>query len=187
LPVPPEALQYAETFWKANRFQESDLVVAVNPFASCVSKEWYPEKWAAVLKELLDNGLKVFFTCAPLERKGLDAVEKFLGKSLPIYSGRGLTPLMGLYKKSSMVLSVDSGPRHLAASVGTPTLTVWGPEQVKRWHPYNLEKHPVVLKEVPCRPCGLTKCVEKKHECMAALAPAEVVQAVKQLLKRTAL
>ena len=184
-PVLPGALEYADTFWKAHRFQDEDMVVAVNPFASCVSKEWYPEKWAAVLGELLGNGVKVFFTCAPPERKRLEPIEKALGKTLPVYSGRDLVPLMGLYRKSTALLSVDTGPRHLAASVGTPTLTVWGPEPVNRWHPYSRERHPIVLREVSCRPCGLSKCVEKKHECMAALSPDEVLLALKQLLKRT--
>ena len=68
-------------------------------------------------------------------------------------------------------MSVDSGPRHLAAAVGTPTLTLFGPEEPFRWHPYSLERHPIVLREVPCRPCGLSVCVEKKHECMVFLAP----------------
>ncbi len=183
-PVPREGAAYADTFWKANRFGADDLILALNPFASCVSKEWYPDKWAAVIRELSANGIKIFYTCAPLERKKLAAFEKALGKSFPIYSGSAIIPLMGLYQKAAAVLSVDSGPRHLAAAVGTPTLTVWGPEPVRRWHPYSMEKHLIVLKEVPCRPCGLTVCVEKKHECMVALEPAQVLASVKQLLKR---
>jgi len=86
LHVPAEAYQYADTFWKANKFTRDDMVIAVNPFASCATKEWYPAKWAVVLKELLDNGLKPFFTCAPLERKDLAAIEKELGRTIPIYS-----------------------------------------------------------------------------------------------------
>lgn len=183
LPVPKEALDYAETFWKANRFKEDAPVLAVNPFASCESKEWYPSKWASVLKEALANGVNVFFTCAPLERKGLAKIEKELGRSLPAYTGASLISLMGLYKRSAAVLSVDSGPRHLAAAVGTPTLTVWGPEAVGRWHPYTLENHPVALREVPCRPCGLTRCVEKKHECMVSLQPEDVLKPLKRLLR----
>jgi ADP-heptose:LPS heptosyltransferase len=183
-PVRAEALQYADTFWRANRFEKGDTVLAVNPFASCETKEWYPAKWATVIKELLDNGFKLFFTCAPLERKGLEKIEKELGKALPVYRGRDLTPLLGLYKKATAVISVDSGPRHLAAAVGTPTLTVWGPEPVNRWHPYSQEKHPITIKEVPCRPCGLAVCIEKKHECMVALQPGDVLKELKKLLNR---
>jgi len=184
LHVPAEAYQYADTFWKANKFTKDDMVLAINPFASCPTKEWYPAKWAAVIKELLDNGLKLFFTCAPMERKDLAAIEKELGRTIPIYSGRAVLPLLGLYKHSVAVLSVDSGPRHLAAAVGTPTLTVWGPEPVNRWHPYTKERHPIVIREVSCRPCGLAVCVEKKHECMVSLQPADVVKALKPLLRK---
>lgn len=184
--VPAEAHQYADIFWRAHKFGKDDLALGVNPFASIRTKEWYPEKWAEVIRESLANGLKVFFTCAPLERKDLAPIERALGKSLPIYSGRELTPLAGLYHRAAAVLSTDSGPRHLAASVGTPTLTVWGSESVSRWHPYPMDRHPVVLREVPCRPCGLSVCVEKKHECLASLEPSLVIRELKGLLKRTA-
>ncbi len=183
--VPGEALQFSDTFWRANKFSKDDLVLAINPFASCETKEWYPAKWASVIKELSANGLKLFFTCAPLEREGLKKITKELGRELPIFSGRDVVSLMGLYKRATAVISVDSGPRHLAAAVGTPTLTIWGPEEIKRWHPYGLERHPVALKGVPCRPCGLSVCVEKKHECMVALQAEDVLKALKQLLKRT--
>ncbi len=183
--VPQEAREFADTFWSANRFEAQDAVVAVNPFASCESKEWYMEKWARVVGELSRNGMKVFFTCAPLEKPGLDKLLMTLGKTLPAYWGSRVTPLLGLYQKSLAVVSVDSGPRHLAAAVGTPTLTVWGPERVSRWHPYGETRHPVVMKEVSCRPCGLSVCVEKKHECLRTLEPGEVLGALKQLLKRT--
>ena len=182
--VPEEAGKFADTFWKANQFGDSDLAVALNPFASCPSKEWYPEKWAAVARELSDKGLKLFFTCAPLERKGLVKIEKSLGRTVPVYAGSRLVPLMGLYQRATALVSVDSGPRHLAAAVGTPTLTVWGPEPVSRWHPYSMQNHPIVIREVPCRPCGLKVCIEKKHECMVALSPADVVKALKPLLRK---
>jgi ADP-heptose:LPS heptosyltransferase len=182
--VPEEAAYFADNFWKANKFTDDDMVAGINPFASCMSKEWYPEKWSAVIKELESHGLKLYFTCAPLEKKGLGPIVAALGHELPVYAGSALTPLMGLYKKSSLVLSVDSGPRHLAAAVGTPTVTVWGPEPVNRWHPYGQDKHPIVIRQVPCRPCALTVCVEKKHECMAQLEPALVVKEVRQLLRR---
>ncbi len=68
--VPSEALQYADTFWRASQFGKDDLVIAVNPFASSESKEWYPAKWAAVIKELTGKGIKLFFVCVPGQRVG---------------------------------------------------------------------------------------------------------------------
>jgi ADP-heptose:LPS heptosyltransferase len=183
--VPEKAAEYAATFWKANRFAQEDMVLALNPFAGCATKEWYPAKWAAIIRELTSNGLKLFFACVPAQRQRLGVLEKEAGQSLPVYSGSSLVPLLGLYQKCAAVLGVDSVFRHLAAAVGTPTLTIWGPEPLGRRHPYSPENHPVLVRKVPCRPCGLTVCLEKKHECMVALQPEDLSKAVRQLLKRT--
>ena len=184
-PVPEEAFRFADTFWKAAGFADNDMVLAVNPFADRETKEWYPEKWAAVIDELTRNQFKIFFTCWPLEKKRLGPILAKLGRSLPVYAESSLVFLMGLYRKANAVLTVDSGPGHLAAAVGTPTLTLWGPESARRFYPYFPERHALVMKEVPCRPCGLEVCVEKKHECMVAIQPADVLKGLKDLLRRT--
>jgi ADP-heptose:LPS heptosyltransferase len=181
-PVPPSALEAADLFLEKNKLTSGKNLVAVNPFASCPTKEWYPEKWANLLDGIDRLGLKVFFTCAPLEAWRMAALLGKIRRPLPVYAEGALTPLMGLYRRARAVGSVDSGPRHLAAAVGTPTVTVWGPERPSRWHPYDLKKHPLAVREVPCRPCGLSVCVEKKHECLAMLEPSAVLTALKTLL-----
>lgn len=183
--VPDKAIEYAATFWKANRFAEGDMVLAMNPFAGCPTKEWYPAKWGTVIKELTANGIKLFFTCSPLQREKLVSIEKEGNLKLPVYSSASLLPILGLYQKCAAVVGVDSVYRHLAVAVGTPTLTIWGPEPLGKRHPYSLDSHPMVVKMVPCRPCNLTVCVDKKHECMVALRPEDVLKDLKQLLKRT--
>jgi ADP-heptose:LPS heptosyltransferase len=183
--VPEEARTFADTFWKANRFTDKDLVLALNPFAAFPTREWYPAKWAMVIRELDSNGIKCFFTCLPAQKNRLKDIEKEAGPSLPSYSGTSLLPLLGLYQKSALWVGVNAAYRHLAVGVGVPTLTIWGPDPILKNFPYSAEKHPLVLKEVPCRPCRLTVCVDKKHECMVALQPEDVLKAVKQSLKRT--
>jgi len=182
-PVPPEADAMAGRFFLSSGFTDDDLVVAINPFASCVTKEWGAAKWGEVAAELSAVGIKVFFTCAPMERGRLVEIEIAAGSRFPSYSNSSLLPLLGLYQRCRAVLSCDSGPRHLAAAVGTPTLTVWGPERPSRWHPYPPEKHPIVIKDVPCRPCGLSVCVDRNHECMVAVKPDTVLKELKRLLR----
>jgi ADP-heptose:LPS heptosyltransferase len=182
-PVPPAADETAGRFFLANGFTDDDLVVAINPFASCVTKEWGAAKWGAVAAELTAVGIKVFFTCAPMERGRLVEIEIAAGSRFPSYSNASLLPLLGLYQRCRAVLSCDSGPHHLAAAVGTPTVTVWGPERPSRWHPYDAGWHPIVIHEVPCRPCGLAVCIERNHMCMVALKPEGVVKELKRLLR----
>ena len=182
-PVPPTAREYAERFFEFQGWDGSTPIVAVNPFASCPSKEWEDAKWAGVIRALEPRGVKVFVTCAPMEVPRLRGIETALGRKIPAYAGASLAPLLGLYRKSSAVLSVDSGPKHLAAAVGTSTVTVWGPERPSRWHPYDLAKHPLVLREIDCRPCGLSVCVTRKHECLRSLEPSDVLKALGTVMK----
>jgi heptosyltransferase-2 len=79
----------------------------------------------------------------------------------------------------------DSGPRHLAVAVGTPTVTIFGPEDPLEWHPYPLERHPILfVKGLACRRdaapgappwCGIRVCVLEGHRCMTGITPAEVL------------
>jgi ADP-heptose:LPS heptosyltransferase len=182
-PVPPSALAAADAFFEGQGWDPGDASVAVNPFASCATKEWDPVKWAGVLRALESRGLRVFVTCAPLERPRLAPIEAALGRKVAVYAGASLTPLLGLYRRAKAVVTSDSGPKHLAAAVGTRTLTVWGPELPSRWHPYDPKRHPLALHEVPCRPCGLSVCVDKGHECLRDLQASDVLTALAPLLK----
>ncbi len=181
-PVPPSALEAADRFLENNKLATGHPLVAINPFASCATKEWNVDAWSDLLGRVGGLGFKAFFTCAPLEEPRLAALQAKLPRPLPFYSGAALTPLLGLFRRARAVVSVDSGPRHLAAAVGTPTVTVWGPELPSRWHPYDPKKHPLALREVPCRPCGLSICVEKKHECMRTLEPSDALMALRKVL-----
>jgi|GEM_PF-380324 len=70
----------------------------------------------------------------------------------------------------------DAGPRHIAAALGTKTLTFFGPEDPFDWHPYPLDRHPrFYTAGLECRPaspgglppwCGLEKCVDKNLKCL---------------------
>ena len=87
-----------------------------------------------------------------------------------------LRSLMGLLSCASVFCGNDSGPRHLAASLGTPTCTLFGPEDPFEWHPYPLDLHPrFFVENLPCRKdgtpgfpawCGAEACTEKTHACM---------------------
>lgn len=152
----------------------------VHPFASCPSKEWFPEKWAKVIRFLRQDGWKVFWSAAPREVERLPEYTEALREKLPVVFPAEILDLAAFYAECRIFLGVDSGPRHLAALVGTPTLTIFGPEKPERWHPYDFKKHPFVWNDVPCRPCGLSVCTVKKHVCLRDLSAEKVVETLLQ-------
>ena len=96
----------------------------------------------------------------------------------------GKTTLMqlgALIESCDLYLTCDSGPMHIAAAVGTPTIALFGPTNPTRHGPYG-ENHEVIEKPVECRPCYKRKCMRKDqpHLCMTEIDPNEVVS---QILK----
>jgi heptosyltransferase-1 len=180
--VPVQALSYADTFWKWAKFENESKVIAINPFASCMTKEWEIEHWVEVMNQLTKRNIPFFLTGAPFEKKKIQRLKNSIHYKVQSYTQTSLIGLMGLFKKAQLVISVDSGPRHLAAGIGTPTLTLFGPEEVNRWHPYAQDKHPVLIKELSCRPCGLSVCIVLKHKCMRSIYPEMVIQKVDAML-----
>jgi len=91
-----------------------------------------------------------------------------------------LAELSALVADASLVLTNDTGPRHLAVAHGVPVVTVMGPTDPR--HTAHLLEHQRVLREdVPCSPCHLKTC-PIDHRCMTRLAPARAVEAAAELL-----
>ncbi len=97
----------------------------------------------------------------------------------------GKTTLMqlgALIESCDLYLTCDSGPMHIAAAVGTPTIALFGPTSPTRHGPYG-ETHKTIEKPVECRPCYKRKCMRKDqpHLCMTEIDPDEVVTQILRL------
>ena len=99
--------------------------------------------------------------------------------------------LGSMLRNNQLYLGNDSGPKHLAIAVGTPTITLFGPEDPFEWHPYSRENHPIhFIDGLKCRNdqlpgfrpwCGLHDCVVEEHRCMKFLSEDEVFRTVEKM------
>ncbi len=89
-----------------------------------------------------------------------------------------LRELCFLMKKLEFFIGPDSGPAHLAATLGVPSIFLYsGTNEFEQWRP--LQRSAVILREtVPCSPCGLTECNREGHPCMTKITPESVLDAV---------
>lgn len=204
MPPPPrihltsEELGWAGDFLR-RRGVERALFLGLG--ASRLTKRW-PEAHFARLAELArDRG---DFTPVIVVGPGEDE-EAFAGRVLnelrvkgfrPNLDGKGKGGLvfehgLSIRQLAALLASVrcyvgnDSGPKHLAAAAGVPTVTLFGPENPDEWHPYDRERHPLFfLPGLACRAeddgrwCGVTECKVEKHRCMRDIDPLEVWHAV---------
>ncbi|MBL7717029.1 MAG: glycosyltransferase family 9 protein [Bdellovibrionales bacterium] len=111
-------------------------------------------------------------------------------------SGVPIQILPAYIREAAVFAGNDSGPKHLAVAVGTPTATVFGPEHPFEWHPYPQDRHPYFFIEgLDCRRdadpgmkpwCAINVCIEQQHRCMRGIGISSVLDACLGLLKKGA-
>jgi len=179
IPISEENKKRVNLLLQTNHIREKDRFVAVNPVALWDTKLWGNEKFA----RLCDRIKKELHTCIVLtgtDLAVLSEIQSFM-KSHAVNLGRetNLRDLACLYRRSSLLITTDSGPMHVAAAVGTPVIALFGPTDPLRTGPYG-KGHTVVRKNLSCSPCFLKTCEAKT--CMADISVDEVFEKIAEKL-----
>ena len=95
----------------------------------------------------------------------------------------GLPGLAACLQACEIVVANDSGPLHLAAAVGARCLGLYGPVDPK-WAGPRSPRGEALYLGLDCSPCHARVCPLGHHRCLQDLAPAKVLDAFQQLLKR---
>jgi heptosyltransferase-2 len=82
--------------------------------------------------------------------------------------------------RASVVVGNDTGPRHVSAALGVPTVVVMGPMD-NRYTSYASRFTETLSKDVPCRPCNERRC-GRDHECLKGIGPEQVFSKVEEVL-----
>jgi heptosyltransferase-2 len=153
--------------------------IAFHPGASCPSKRWPKERFALLGKQILaETPFRVAIVGGKEEASLGEYLKKELGeKALDLTGKLGLRELGSFLKKCRVLVSNDSGPVHIAAAVGTPTLTIFGRNQAglsaTRWKAIGAG-HRVIQKDVGCVVCLAHRCTIE-FECLKAVEVQEVL------------
>jgi len=93
-----------------------------------------------------------------------------------------ISQLVGVLSKLSLLVTGDSGTMHLAAALGVPTITLFGPTKDFETSQWMNEKSIAIKKNLPCQPCMQRECPLKHHNCMKLIEAGEVFESVKKFL-----
>lgn len=169
--------------WVETRVGPQPYVV-IHPGAAFETKRWSAEGYRAIGRSLNEKGWKIVVTAGPGEEDFARKAAVDLEPSLMLL-GLTIPKLAELIRGSDMYIGNDSGPMHLAAAVGTPTVAVWGSSSSARWHPWGVP-HRVVQNPHDCNPCAGYRChVAKTPQCIESVSVSQVLEAVWSLAKET--
>jgi heptosyltransferase-2 len=169
--------------------QDGPLIVLNDNSANGVARAWGVEKHAALARWLVDRlpGCRVLMHCGPDDRGAAESV--VAAAAHPAIQGlSGVEDLsIGLskavYKRATAAVSSDSGPRHIAAAFGVPTVALVGPTDPRSGRSDGQRCAEIRL-DLPCSPCDKEVCPLRHHDCMRLITVDQVGQAVLSLLDR---
>ena len=111
----------------------SATVVGLNPGAGFESKRWPVERWLALGHALTAGGVSVVVFAGPEERGLGERLATEIGGGAVGLERLSLGELAAAFERCRIVVSNDTGPSHISAAVGTPTLVLMagndGPSQ----------------------------------------------------------
>ena len=162
----------------------TDRLVAINLGTTWRTKQWDIGNFDKVIQQVVEwiPNTTVVLTGSSAERE----LTTGLPTSLPVINLVGETSILelgALLERCDLCLTCDSGPMHIAAAVGTPTVALFGPTDPVRHKPYGTG-HTIIEKSVACRPCYKRTCYREDapHLCMTKIDTAEVLKALKTKL-----
>jgi heptosyltransferase-2 len=186
--TPPDETA-AQAVWNRFGLARYPRVVLLNPGAAFgAAKHWPADSFAQLARLLVQQAnCGVLVLCGPSER---DLARRIVeaSRSPHAYSLHDMPLSLGLSKacvrRSDLLVTTDSGPRHFAAAFGRPVVTLFGPTHIA-WTETYYPRAVHLQKKVPCGPCQQRVC-PLDHRCMKDLSAGEVFAAVERLLARLA-
>ncbi len=147
-------------------------------------KCWPLQRFAALAAILWEQaGLYPVFVGGVEETESVDKLTSQM--SVPAANLAGHTDtgqLLGVLARASLFIGQDSGPTHLSAALGRPTVAIFGPTDPRITRPLG-ESSAVVYKNLPCSPCHeqAAECPDRK--CLLSIKPEEVADKALSLME----
>lgn len=135
---------------------DGDPLAVIHPGASDSRRRWSAERFARVADALVKEGCRVAVVGIPDERPVVDAVLGAMEEPAMDLCGRlTLHGLTGLLSRAAVVIANDSGPRHLAEAVGTPTVGIfWCGNVINAGPAFRAKHRPHLSWIIHCPVCG---------------------------------
>lgn len=180
-PLSDQDIQFADDFFAANA-PEKVPVIAVNSGGGWYTKRWGLDRFAELGNHLSHQyRAKLLLVWGPGERPDVESMRSRMSVEPLVPPPTTLGQMGALLRRCSLMVTNDSGPMHIAASLGTPVVGIYGPTNPHLQGPYGTDSIVVRNEHLQCLGCNLTTC-PIGHPCMMGLSVGKVLEAAGRLL-----
>jgi heptosyltransferase III len=158
------------------------------PGTKMQAKDWGKERWRELLGRLTrrypDAGLALVGAAEDAEVSEF-AAQEWSGKKVNLCGKLTPRETAAAVEQATVFLGPDSGPMHLAASVGVPCVIAFSSRGQKGvWYPAG-SQHEVLYRGPECMACELETCIAEQRKCLTSISVDEMEQAVGRVMGRT--
>ncbi|MCP4231374.1 MAG: glycosyltransferase family 9 protein [bacterium] len=172
--VTEDAEEEAAVFAERSGLTSGEYVV-LHPFPAHLSYRWQNGRWRESIQEL-GKGQRIVITGGPGDAG--EAKHLAEGTGAVVAAGElGILGSMALIRYAAAVVSVDTAAVHIASTVGTPVIGLYGPGDPVLWGPLGVP-HKVLFHEEPCSLCKKAKCFQDRRHCIEEIGVGEALEAV---------
>ena len=175
--VTTEDKKWASDFLATYQINRERPLIAIHPGSPIPLKRWAPERYAELADWLIaQKRANILFVGVKEEIPIITEIQRLMRAASNNIAGETtLTQLASILHTCNVFIGNDSGPMHLAAAVGIPTIGLYGPGDPTRFGPVG-PKCQIIRQKQDCPPCTGTTCRFGKDGCMSKIQVADVIQ-----------
>jgi 3-deoxy-D-manno-octulosonic-acid transferase/heptosyltransferase-1 len=184
-PIPAAAAARIDRLLQEHGFGGADPrpLLTIAPGTIWETKHWRSEGFAEVSRHFMRKGFSVVLIGSGRERGACDEVATLAPGSINIAGETSLTELAAIIRRSTICLTNDSGPMHLAVALERPVVSIFGPTDSVWIGPYR-RSDAVVQSGLSCAPCYLRRLSRCPHDhaCMREVSALAVIERIEGTL-----
>ncbi len=156
----------------------------IQPTSKFFTKEWTHEGFAETATYLAkEHGFQVLLSGGPGEEAKLQSVAERCRDDVLVCSGVSVGDLLWVLRGAKLFVGNDSGPTHLAAALGVPTVVLFGSSDAEVWAPWKVLVQRV-QNSFDCNPCPGYRClVYGEPKCILSITASQVKVSVDAALR----
>jgi 3-deoxy-D-manno-octulosonic-acid transferase/heptosyltransferase-1 len=181
-PIPSAASARIDQLLRGHAIADAQLLTLA-PGTVWETKHWGSGKFAEVARHFMQKGFAVTLIGSRRERAVCDEVARLAPGAVNFAGETSLSELAALIRRSTICVTNDSGPMHLAVALGRPVVSIFGPTDSIWIGPYR-RKNAVLQANLPCSPCylrQLSRCPHA-HACMHDVSARAVIERMEATL-----